>query len=210
MCRFYLWFTWGWGTWRNWKKNYATHHRKHHANSDTKDDPHSPQYFTWWQMCQVQNSWKPGHSGYVSKEDEEKYASDIDSGEDWIWKNLYSKYPRLGPTLMWIIATLLFGVSGFICGAMAFFLMNIFGMTLVNWALHKIGWTYEKNKDPNDKSTILCPWGILLGGEELHTHHHNNPGNPKFSKYWWEIDSSWGYMLLLEKIGAIKIHRVKS
>lgn len=207
--RFYLWFVWGWGWWPRWKKNYATHHRKHHKFSDTDHDPHSPNKYTWLQMIDSKKSVLPGHAGYVSREDEIIFAQDTELGEDKIWKNLYNKYPKLGQTILWIIATYFFGLAGFIGGAINYFLINIISITLTNWAFHQIGFHYadkNKPKGSTDKSRIVFPWGIFLAGEELHAHHHTDASTPYFHRNWWEIDLSWGYMLLLEKLGLATIN----
>jgi fatty-acid desaturase len=52
-----------------------------------------------------------------------------------------------------------------------------------------------------DASTNIVPWGILIGGEELHNNHHTYPTSAKFSVKPYEFDIGWIYISLMEKVG---------
>jgi stearoyl-CoA desaturase (Delta-9 desaturase) len=101
--RFWLWLTTGMVT-----KEWAAIHRKHHAKCETADDPHSPQ------ILGIGTVLSRGAELYrteaKNKETIEKFGHG--TPDDWIEKNLYSKYQWQGVALMLIINVILFGALG--------------------------------------------------------------------------------------------------
>jgi stearoyl-CoA desaturase (delta-9 desaturase) len=192
--RFFLWLVLGF-VWKNWAQHFAAKHRKHHRYSDSELDPHSPHHYTFKQMLDVAHS-DPNKANYISPEEVEEYAPDIASPNDWVELNVYLKYPRLGMMIYWILWTVLFGWTGFILGAINYRYMPIMFIWMGNYVSHKYWFAYAKNKGA-DRSRILFPWGIFCGGEELHTHHHNDASLPYFHRHWWEIDAGWIYARIL-------------
>jgi fatty-acid desaturase len=177
--------------WDNWQQHYAAKHRKHHRYSDDKNDPHSPHFYTVAQMLDVAHS-DPNRANYISLEEIQQYAPDIKTVDDWIERNLYLKYRKLGMQLFVILFTVLFGIPGLIVGLINYYLMPAVFILMGNWVTHKIGFTYPWNTK-KDRSKIVLPWGILAGGEELHAHHHDDASKPYFHRHWWEIDPGWIY-----------------
>lgn len=200
--RFMLWFSSGM-SWPNWQQHYAAKHRKHHRFSDTKDDPHSPFWFTVKELFDYKHN-TPGKANYISKEEIKLYAPDIKSTNDWIQVNLYNKYPSLGLILFTLLLTILFGWIGTVIGIFNYFCISYFNIFITNYTLHKVGFTYAGNADL-DKSKNLFPLGIVLAGEELHANHHNHPENPHFKQYWFELDLGWIYAIILIKLGLMHI-----
>jgi stearoyl-CoA desaturase (delta-9 desaturase) len=49
------------------------------------------------------------------------------------------------------------------------------------------------------------PWGIVVGGEELHNNHHDMPANPKFSNKWYEFDIGWMWITILSKFKLAEV-----
>jgi len=188
--RFWLWFTIGF-SWPNWMQFWVARHRKHHRYSDTIDDPHSP----FHDNC---------NGNYISSEELQEYASDIISPNDWIERNLYCKYPKLGMKSLVVIHTILFGWAGFIIGASFYLSRYPIGRFFGEYVTHKFGFNYAGNRSA-DRSKIVFPIGFLMGGEEIHAHHHNDTSKPYFSRHWWEFDIGWFYAKILMLFGLITL-----
>jgi stearoyl-CoA desaturase (delta-9 desaturase) len=103
---------------------------------------------------------------------------------------------------MLIIDVILFGALGATVWAVQMLWIPITAAGIINGMGHY--WGY-RNYDCEDASTNLIPWGILIGGEELHNNHHADGANPKFSSKWWEFDIGWMYICILKAIGLARI-----
>lgn len=203
VCRFILWIHGRLGP--NYLQYYAALHRKHHVNSDTIDDPHSPYNGPFLDIID-RNQRTTNY--YLTADDVNKYAPDIKPSTDWIETNLYQAYPNLGRVIIALIYLILFGpIGALFYFAISFFFIP-FEMIVGNWVYHKVGVRYVKNKK-SDKSVNTLPWGILMAGEELHANHHDQPGNPKFSRRWFEFDIAWGVIKFLLFTGVIKLRSNK-
>jgi len=194
--RFWLWLTTGTVT-----KEWVSIHRKHHAKCETVDDPHSPQ------IVGIKKVLLEGSELYRKEaknlETLEKYGRG--TPDDWLECNLYSKHSMLGIMLMLVIDLLLFGPIGLTIWAVQMAWIPITAAGIINGAGHY--WGY-RNFQPSDASTNIVPWGILIGGEELHNNHHTFIGSAKLSSKWYEIDIGWLYIRVLTALGLSKIKRV--
>lgn len=195
--RFWLWLTTGMVT-REW----AAVHRKHHAKCETPEDPHSPQVYGLNRVL-----WG-GVLLYVREaantETLERYGHG--TPDDWVERNLYSRYKIMGIVLMGIVDMALFGV---LPGALVL-------LTQIAWipfwaagVVNGIGhyWGY-RNWPARDASTNISPIGILIGGEELHNNHHAFPASAKLSSKWFEFDIGWLYIRVLQALGLAKVKHV--
>jgi stearoyl-CoA desaturase (delta-9 desaturase) len=201
--RFYLWLCIGF-SYHNWMQHWAAKHRKHHRYSDTPDDPNSPRYYTLMQLCDVSHN-DPSRANYISPEEVKYYAPDVHTADDWLERNVYNKYRKLGMAIIWLVFVILFGWAGLLLGASIYYLSQFFGIVIGNYLVHKIGFTYAGNRG-QDQSKILCPIGIFFGGEEIHSHHHNDASKPYFHRHWWEIDISWVYARVLIFFRLMKLN----
>jgi stearoyl-CoA desaturase (Delta-9 desaturase) len=195
--RLWLWLTTGMVT-----KEWAAIHRKHHAKVETPEDPHSPQVFGINRVL-----W----GGVLLYARESHNRSTIErygqgTPDDWLEQRVYSRHVRLGLTLMGLADVILFGI---VPGALIF-------LTQVAWipfwaagVINGIGhfWGY-RNWPTGDASTNIVPWGILIGGEELHNNHHAFTTSAKLSSRWYEFDIGWMYIRILEALGLAKVNRV--
>ncbi|MDX5446656.1 MAG: fatty acid desaturase [Zoogloeaceae bacterium] len=193
--RFWLWLTTGMVT-REW----AAIHRKHHAKCETAQDPHSPQ---------VKGIRKVLWEGAELYRAESKNAETLEryghgTPDDWIERNVY-RHSVLGVSLMLIIDVVLFGVIGLTIWAVQMVWIPFWAAGVINGLGHF--WGY-RNFDCSDASTNLVPWGILIGGEELHNNHHSFATSAKLSAKWYEFDIGWMYIRLLEMAGLAKARRV--
>ncbi|MGE5129135.1 MAG: fatty acid desaturase [Sphingomonadaceae bacterium] len=195
--RFWLWLTTGMVT-----KEWAAIHRKHHAKCETPEDPHSPQVFginrvLWGGVfLYVKESHNP--------ETMERYGHGTPN--DWIERNLYSRFAILGLTLMGVTNVLLFGlVPGALILLTQIVWIPFWAAGVINGLGHYFGY---RNYDCADASTNIFPWGILIGGEELHNNHHAFASSAKLSTKWYEFDIGWMYIRILELLGLANVKKV--
>jgi stearoyl-CoA desaturase (delta-9 desaturase) len=195
--RFWLWLTTGMVT-----KEWAAVHRKHHAKCDTPEDPHSPQVLGINRVL-----WK-GVFLYVK---EAKRAETIEryghgTPDDWLERNLYSRYQSLGLILMGVVDVVLFGI---VPGALVLLTQIVWIPFWAAGVINGIGhyWGYRHWPTP-DASTNIVPIGILIGGEEMHNNHHAYPTSAKLSNKWYEFDIGWLYIRLLAMFGLAEVKHV--
>ena len=183
-----------------WAETYASNHLKHHATSDTQDDPHSPYFRSLKDMCD--------NPVTFDIETYKKYSKTVRTPRDWIQKVLYEKHGKHGILVWYALSFTVFGLLGVGCFYATRYLFEKIIRMNSNYIQHKIGFSYVKTKG-HDRSKILFPIGILWAGEELHANHHNNPKNPKFSRLWFEIDMGWMYLKILSMLGLIAFKKEK-
>ncbi|AHC85520.1 MULTISPECIES: delta-9 fatty acid desaturase DesA [Pseudomonas] len=194
--RFWLWLTTAQNT-REW----TAVHRKHHAKCETPDDPHSPLY---------------KGLGTVLRKGAELYREEARNPEtlriygkncpdDWIERNLYSRYKLGGIALMAVIDLLLFGTIGITIWAVQMMWIPFWAAGVVNGLGHALGY---RNFECRDAATNLVPWGIVIGGEELHNNHHTYPNSAKLSVKRWEFDMGWAWIRLFCLLRLAKVQRV--
>jgi stearoyl-CoA desaturase (Delta-9 desaturase) len=194
--RFWLWMTSGMVT-----KEWAAIHRKHHAKCETEEDPHSP--VTRGIKKVLLEGSELYRSEAKNQETLEKYGHG--TPDDWIEHNLYTKHSALGVSLMMVINIMLFGVIGVTVWAVQMIWIPIMAAGIINGIGHF--WGY-RNYDCVDASTNISPWGILIGGEELHNNHHTFGTSAKLSSKWYEFDIGWMYIRILEMAGLAKVKKI--
>ena len=191
--RFWLWLTTGMIT-RQW----VAIHRKHHRFSDVEGDPHSPHVHGFWNIL------GRGVMYYVREGKNTQTIMSYGKGtpNDWIERKLYTPYNFYGILLMLIIDLVLFGPWGLLVWGIQLAWIPFWAAGVINGVGHWFGY---KNGDTRDQSTNIVPWGILIGGEELHNNHHINPASPKLSRRWFEFDIGWMWLSLFRLIGLAKL-----
>ena len=193
--RFWLWLTTGMIT-----KEWTAIHRKHHAKCETDQDPHSPQVLginkVLWQGAELYQS------EAMNAETLARYGHG--TPDDWLERNVY-KYNIAGISLMLIANFLLFGPMGITIWAVQMIWIPFFAAGIINGIGHY--WGYRNYEAP-DASTNIIPWGIIIGGEELHNNHHTYPSSAKLSSKWWEFDLGWMYITILKALKLASIKRV--
>ena len=190
--RFWLWMTTGMVT-----KEWVAVHRKHHANTDKKYDPHSPLNEGLLKML-VGGAWL-----YAKAAEDKQMVKMYGAGtpDDWMEKNVYSKYSKVGFTLLLIINTLLFNGWGIVIWLIQMAWIPFWAPGVINGVGHCIGY---RNWNTKDESRNIFPLGILIGGEELHNNHHNSPASTKLSDKWWEFDIGWMWLSLFKFLRLAK------
>ncbi len=194
--RLWLWLGTGQVT-----KEWVSIHRKHHAKCETLEDPHSPQAHgiekVFWQGAELYRAESK------NKETMTKYGHGTPN--DWIERNVYTRYSWQGVGLMMIINLALFGAAGLAVWAVQMVWIPVTAAGIINGIGHY--WGY-RNFESSDASTNISPWGIMIGGEELHNNHHTYPTSAKFSVKPYEFDIGWVYIRALEKLGLAKVKKV--
>src|SRR5512134_764769 len=172
--RFWLWLTTGMVT-REW----AAVHRKHHAKVETPEDPHSPKVYG---LKKVLLEGSELYRGAVADaETIAKYGHG--APDDWLERNLYSRHQVLGVALMLVIDLVLFGALGATVWAVQMAWIPLFAAGVINGVGHYSGY---RNFQTEDTSTNIVPWGVLIGGEELHNNHHAYASSARLSSKWFE------------------------
>jgi stearoyl-CoA desaturase (delta-9 desaturase) len=195
--RFWLWLTTGMVT-----KEWAAIHRKHHAKCETPEDPHSPQIYG------INRVLWGGVFLYVkeayNRETLERYGHG--TPDDWMERNVYTRYTLSGLTLMGLINVVLFGI---VPGALVLLVQIAWIPFWAAGVINGIGhyWGY-RNWQTADASTNIVPFGILIGGEELHNNHHAHATSAKLSNKWYEFDLGWFYIRILEVLGLARVKKV--
>jgi stearoyl-CoA desaturase (delta-9 desaturase) len=193
--RFWLWLTTGMVT-----KEWVAIHRKHHARCETEDDPHSP--VTHGIDTVLLRGSELYRSEAKNQDTLAKYGHN--TPDDWIERNLYTRYSWQGVGLMLIVDLLLFGAIGAAVWAVQMLWIPITAAGIINGIGHF--WGYRNFEAP-DASTNIVPWGIVIGGEELHNNHHTYPTSAKLSVKPHEFDIGWLYIRILETLGLATVRR---
>jgi len=194
--RFWLWMTTGMVT-REW----VGIHRRHHARCETPEDPHSPQVLglrkVLWEGAELYRA-AAAQPNLV-----ERYAHG--TPDDWMERNVYQRFNFIGVSIMLLVDVILFGIPGVAAWAVQMMWIPFFAAGVINGVGHY--WGYRNFQSP-DAATNISPWGILIGGEELHNNHHAFPSSAKLSARWWEFDIGWMYIRLFSLLGLARVRRV--
>ncbi|MEM7401505.1 MAG: fatty acid desaturase [Pseudomonadota bacterium] len=193
--RFWLWTTTGMVT-----KEWVAIHRKHHAKTETEEDPHSPHAKgikkVFWQGAEL----------YREEAKNVETITNYSHGtpNDWIERNIYSRNSFSGLSLSFVLNIILFGPIGLTIWAVQMIWIPVTAAGVINGIGHY--WGY-RNFETEDGSTNITSLGFIIGGEELHNNHHAYPSSAKFSSKWWEVDLGWFYIKLLSLFGLAKVRR---
>jgi stearoyl-CoA desaturase (delta-9 desaturase) len=191
--RLWLWLTTGMNT-----KQWVAIHRKHHKDTDISGDPHSPHVYGIWNVL------VKGARYYHLASKDARMIMNFGKGtpDDWLERQVYTPHPWLGIMLMLILDLVLFGWWGLLVWAVQMLWIPFWAAGVVNGLGH---WWGYRNTKTDDRSTNIIPWGIIIGGEELHNNHHADPASAKLSSKWWEFDIGWMYLRVFQMLSLAKI-----
>ena len=191
--RAWLWLTTGMVT-----KQWVAIHRKHHGYSDQEGDPHSPHVYG------IKNIFLRGVYYYYLAAKDAKMIVQYGKGtpSDWIERRLYTPHSRLGILIMLVIDLVLFGPIGLVVWGVQMLWIPFWAAGVINGVGHWVGY---RNGVTKDHSRNISPWGIWIGGEELHNNHHLEAANPKLSRRWFEFDVGWMWLSLFRLVGLAKL-----
>ncbi len=194
--RFWAWFTTAMVT-----KEWVAIHRKHHAKCETAEDPHSPQIYG------IRKVLFDGVDLYRQARRDSSITEKYGRGtpDDWLERRVYGRYPELGPTLLLFILFAMFGLWGVVIWAAQMIWIPLMAAGVINGLGH---WWGYRNVESDDTSTNLTPWGLIVGGEELHNNHHAFPSSAKFSLRNFEFDIGWMMIRIFSVVRLAKVMRV--
>lgn len=190
--RCWLWLTTGMVT-----KQWVAIHRKHHRHSDKPGDPHTPHVFGIWQVL------FGGAFLYHKASRDLGMVQQYGTGtpDDWMERRVYSVHSRVGIAIMLAINLALFGWWGLVIWGVQMIWIPFWAAGVINGVAHWIGY---QNGTTKDHSRNISPWGVIVGGEELHNNHHMNPADPKLSRRWFEFDAGWMWFTIFRSVGLAR------
>jgi stearoyl-CoA desaturase (delta-9 desaturase) len=193
--RFWLWLTTGMVT-----KQWVAIHRKHHRHSDVEGDPHSPHVYG------IKRVLFKGAVLYheASKDKVMVDTYGVGTPSDWMEHNIYTAHSRLGIGLLLLLSVFLFGWWGLLIWGIQMIWIPFWAAGVINGIGHWIGY---RNGETKDYSRNISPWGIVIGGEELHNNHHLDPASARLSKNWYEFDIGWMWLTIFRYIKLAKLTR---
>ena len=193
--RFWLWLTTGMVT-----KQWVAIHRKHHRYSDIEGDPHTPHVFGFWKVL------FKGAFLYNDASKDVVMVATYGQGtpNDWIERNIYTPHSRLGIGILLVLSLIVFGWWGLLIWGIQMIWIPFWAAGVINGLGH---WWGYKNGETKDYSRNISPWGIVIGGEELHNNHHLDPASTKLSKNWFEFDIGWMWLTIFRYIKLAKLTR---
>ncbi|WP_287596545.1 fatty acid desaturase [Thermomonas sp.] len=192
---------WSWLTTSMITKEWAAIHRKHHAKCETAEDPHSPMHKGIGNVL-----WKGAdmyREARLARADIEQYGKGCP--DDWIERNLYTRFSNAGVVVLLALSVVLFGAKGVAVWAIQMAWIPFWAAGVINGLGH---WWGYRNFETTDTATNLTPWAVWIGGEELHNNHHAFPSSAKFALRRFEFDIGWAAIKLLEKLRLAKVLRV--
>ncbi len=194
--RLWLWLSTGMST-RQW----VAVHRKHHARCETDDDPHSPV------VKGIRTVLLRGAELYRAEAANAQTLERFGHGtpDDWLERRVYARLAWQGVGAMLVLDLLLFGAIGATVWAVQMLWIPIWAAGVVNGLGH---WWGYRNFSSRDASHNVSPWGLIIGGEELHNNHHTFPTSAKLSIKWWEFDLGWGYICLFSWLGLARVRKL--
>jgi stearoyl-CoA desaturase (delta-9 desaturase) len=179
-------------------KEFVAIHRKHHAKCETEEDPHSPQtrgikalLLTGVELYRAESR---------NAETMVKYGRG--TPDDWIERNLYTRYSWQGVGVMLLLDLMMFGAIGLTVWAVQMLWIPVMATGIINGIGH---WWGYRNFEAPDASRNITPWGLIIGGEELHNNHHTYPTSARFSVKPYEFDIGWVYIRGMEMLGLAKV-----
>jgi stearoyl-CoA desaturase (delta-9 desaturase) len=191
--RLWLWLTTGMVT-----KQWVAIHRKHHTFSDKEGDPHSPHVFgighVFFKGAQLY------HQAGKDKDMVNKFG--VGTPDDWMERVIYTPHSRLGILLMLVIDCLFFGPWGLVIWGVQMIWIPLWAAGVINGIGH---WYGYKNGTTRDNSRNIIPWGIVVGGEELHNNHHLDPASVKLSRRWFEFDIGWMWLSVFRLVRLARL-----
>lgn len=180
---------------------WATIHRNHHKYVETPLDPHAPKYGAL-KAYFFYRRWK-----YDAHQDPRKQCPDL--YKDPIYKLLEFGGNWIPGYALCVGISLLFRVALFYLFGWQVALASFLGAVgafnvplLLNIGCHipKLGY---KNFQIKDDSVNVWWFAIIALGDGWHNNHHAVPGSSNMGLLKHEIDPSWLFLKLLQKVGLV-------
>ena len=180
---------------------WASHHRRHHLNSDRHNDHHSPHthHFLWSHM-----GWFLAKKNFLT---DRKLVRDLIKFKELV---LIDRFDWLPPVLLLL--------SLFVIGEHLSLTSGVSGLNMVIWgfcvstilvyhctfAVNSIAhlWgTQRYNTKEESKNNFFV--ALFTFGEGWHNNHHHFPGSIRQGFYWWEVDLTYYALRFLSFFGIV-------
>ena len=175
-------------------------HRKHHAATDTVDDPHSPFQVGFWRV-QLGNVglYKRCASDHANVR---KYARDLPP--DRLDRLAFDhSFAGLAVGITIIVVTMWTLGFGLLTGFLAAGLHAVM-YVMLSGAINAVGHT--KGKQPYvNSATNMQSLALITAGEGLHNNHHAAPTSARFSLHKAELDPGWWLVRALVKLHLAQV-----
>ena len=176
-------------------------HRLHHADSDKTDDPHSPRTSGFWWSHLIWNFFH--HPRLQTDDDLKRFALDLFQDpvvcffeKYFVTINIASAVALFA--LGYVLGGPKVGLSMFIWGGF----LRIVAVWHITWCINSVTHLFGyKSYVSNDESRNLWWLGILAMGEGWHNNHHAYQRPAKTGHKWYEIDTTYALISILEKLG---------
>jgi stearoyl-CoA desaturase (delta-9 desaturase) len=170
-------------------------HRKHHAHTDSVEDPHSPAQLGWFRV-QLTNLWLYKRAA-GDAENIRKYAKDVPQTR---WDRLLFDHAIVGLAMGWAILCLVIGVvPGLIAG-----LVHVVMYVGLSGSVNSIG--HHFGRQPYDNSATNLRWlAALTGGEGMHNNHHAAPTSARFGRRFGDLDFGWALIRTARGLGLAEV-----
>ena len=202
VCRLGLWISTGMRP-REW----AAVHRRHHAATDTPDDPHSPAVSGFWrvQLTNAAMYRRVARDGVTV----DKYARDLPSDR---WDRWFFDHAGLGlgvgVTLLCLLFMIPFGPWGIALGFLAA-ATHMVGYLGLSGAVNAVGHTFGRRPNANS-ATNGWMLALLTCGEGLHNNHHDRPTSARFSRRWFQLDLAWWGIRILTWVRLVRLRTMRA
>lgn len=169
---------------------WASHHRDHHAGSDTDRDIHSPVKRGFWH-AHMTWLWAPEASSPRSRvRDLSRYPE----------LRFLDRYWLVPPLVTMIAVTVVFGWSGLLIGFVLSTVLVWHATFSVNSFAHMFG---SRRFDTADQSRNNWLIALITLGEGWHNNHHHYMNSVRQGFKWWEYDVTWYVLKVLSWVGVV-------
>lgn len=184
-------------------KAWVSMHRKHHACSDERDDPHSPRNVGIWGVLAAQlRSYERELFGLLARHPSSTArVADLEFGVSWcnqrgLWWLPHALHATIaagfGVAAGWLVGAAWF--AGLMSHPIEGWMVNAFG--------HAMG---RRNFDTPDDSRNNYLVALLVFGEGLQNNHHHRPSSARFAYRAHEPDLGFVMCRVLARLGLLEI-----
>jgi len=170
---------------------WASWHRRHHRDSDTYADPHSPGQHGFWEA----------HLGWIvsgrSNDPDLSNVSDLVPYPELRFLDRHKWLPLIGYALACYAVA---GAGGVIWGFVVSSVLLLHATALINSLAHVYGSRRYATRDTSRNNAWLA---ILTLGEGWHNNHHHGRAYARQGFYWWELDVTYYVLRALAWLGIV-------
>jgi len=184
---------------------WAAHHRHHHRYTDQEQDVHSPsRHGFWWSHI----GWMTCKANFPTKM---KYVNDWAKYPELRWLNRFDTVvPVFLAIALYVFGEILaqfapqLGTNGWQMVIWGFFISTVVllhATLTINSFDHMYGTRRYNTPDTSRNNLVLS---IITLGEGWHNNHHHYAVAAHQGFYWWEIDITYYFLVLMSRLGIVR------